>query len=180
MSRSLLPEQAFELESLLSTLHRRLFTLDADHLTQALPLAQLRVCLVLEEGPKTLSGLASALQVSMSAATQIATRLERIGLVCRKEIPEDRRSRLFLLTDEGAALMRSRRDIRLQRVALALNRLPPEARASVLSMLHILLEAADLSREAGAPSGEAVACADQRAVLEVLGSGCKVRVSDVH
>ena len=44
-----------------------------------LPLAQLRVCGVLCDGPRPMSAVSRELGVSLSAMTQIADRLERAG-----------------------------------------------------------------------------------------------------
>ena len=52
-------------------------------LADELPLAQLRVCAVLSEGPRAMSVLGRELGVSLSALTQIADRLERARLVKR-------------------------------------------------------------------------------------------------
>ena len=57
---------------------RQLFSAD-DHLAAELPLAQLRVCGMLYDGPHPMSVLSRELGVSLSAMTQIADRLERAG-----------------------------------------------------------------------------------------------------
>ena len=79
MSEELLLVQAGKLESLLPTLMRRLFTLDPSHPANDLPLAQLRVCTILQAGPRTVSAIGEELRISVSAATQIADRLEKAG-----------------------------------------------------------------------------------------------------
>ncbi|HZP82287.1 MAG TPA: MarR family transcriptional regulator [Chthonomonadaceae bacterium] len=137
-----LVEQAAQLECLLPKLMRRLFTLEPGHPVAELPLAQLRVCTLLQAGPRTLSAISEEAGVSVSAATQIADRLERAGLVERVAEPEDRRMKNLQLTAHGAELMRSRRETRVRRVACALERMTPEQRQGVLSSLHALLEAA--------------------------------------
>src|SRR5438128_8143690 len=89
-------EQAAQLECLLPKLMRRLFTLQ-DAVSQ-LPLAQLRLCTILQGGPRPMSVLGEELSISVSAVTQIADRLERAGLVERVSEAEDRRMRRLRLT----------------------------------------------------------------------------------
>lgn len=137
-----LAEQAALLECLLPKLMRRLFTLEPGHPVTELPIAQLRVCTLLQGGPRTLSAIGEEAGVSVSAATQIADRLERAGLVERVAEPEDRRMKNLQLTAHGAELMRSRRETRIRRVACALKQMTPEQREGVLSSLHTLLDAA--------------------------------------
>jgi DNA-binding MarR family transcriptional regulator len=141
MKDETLLDQAESLECLLPALMRRLFTLDPDHPTTELPLAQLRVCTVLQAGPRTMTALSEELGLSVSAVTQIADRLERAGFVERVGEPDDRRVRNLQLTPEGAAMMRSRREVRVRRMAEALERLSPEMRRTVLQALHALLDA---------------------------------------
>ena len=75
-------EEANKIASLLPALMRQLFTLD-DDLAVDLPLAQLRVCASLQDGPLPMSALSRELGVTLSAMTQIADRLERANLVSR-------------------------------------------------------------------------------------------------
>lgn len=77
------------------TVSREWFTLD-------LTMPQVRVLfLLLQEGPLRMSGLASTLDVSMSSATGLVDRLVDKELVGRWPDPDDRRSVLCALTDEG-------------------------------------------------------------------------------
>src|SRR5438552_12075572 len=141
MSEELLLVQAGKLESLLPTLMRRLFTLDPSHPANELPLAQLRVCTILQSGPRTVSSISEELGISVSAATQIADRLERSELVERVAERDDRRMKKLQLTAHGADVMRSRRETRVQGAAAVLEQLPPAARAEVLHALNVLLDA---------------------------------------
>ncbi|HZO88327.1 MAG TPA: MarR family transcriptional regulator [Chthonomonadaceae bacterium] len=142
MTHDTLQEQAAQLECLLPKLMRRLFTLEPDHPVTELSLAQLRVCTILQAGPRTLSAIGVELGISVSAITQIADRLERAGLVERVAGKDDRRTRLLQLTAHGAELMRSRRQARVRHAAEALEQLSPEKRETVLRALEALLEAA--------------------------------------
>jgi DNA-binding MarR family transcriptional regulator len=141
MSDEVLLAQAAKLESLLPKLMRRLFTLDPSHPANELPVAQLRVCTILQAGPRTVSAISEELGISVSAATQIADRLERAGYVERVAGQDDRRMKKLQLTVHGAEVMRSRRETRVRRAAAALEQLPPSARAEVLQALHVLLDA---------------------------------------
>src|SRR5215472_9587622 len=98
MNDESLISQAAKLECLLPKLMRRLFTLDPSHPANELPVAQLRVCVILQAGPRTVSAVSEELGISVSATTQIADRLERAGLVERVAERDDRRMKLLRLT----------------------------------------------------------------------------------
>jgi DNA-binding MarR family transcriptional regulator len=141
MDDETLMEQAIWLECSLPKLMRHLFALDPDHPAMELPLAQLRVCTILQAGPRTISSLGEELTISVSAVTQIADRLERAGFVERIAEPDDRRMRKLRLTQHGAAVMLSRREARVRRAMAALSTLPPANREAVLQAVRVLLDA---------------------------------------
>src|SRR5438477_7631090 len=89
--------QARAIAALFLPLARQLFTAD-DAVAAELPLAQLRVCGILYGGPRSMSVLGRELNVSLSAMTQIADRLERARLVKRVTVGDDRRVRCLQLT----------------------------------------------------------------------------------
>ena len=134
-------EQASEIECLLPKLMRRLFTLQDSNPVSELPLAQLRLCTILQAGPRSMTVLGDELSISVSAVTQIADRLERAGLVERIAETDARRMKRLRLTDSGGDLMRSRRAARVRRVAEVLEQLCPDERASALRALRALLNA---------------------------------------
>ena len=138
-----LREQAVQIEHLLPRLLRRLFTIERDHPATELPLAQLRVCTILQAGPRTLSAIGEELRISVSATTQIADRLEKVGMVERVSGQDDRRTKKLQLSPHGRALMQSRRDERIQRAVRALSEMPPDLRANAVQTLHALMEAVD-------------------------------------
>ncbi len=140
--KDLLCRQAAELETLLPTLMRRLFTLDRDNPVYDLPVAQLRVCSLLQSGPRALSNLSQELYISVSAMTQIADRLERAGMVERVSGAEDRRVRLLQLSPLGVERMQSRRAFRTDRAEEALLQLSQEERRAILEAVNLLLDAA--------------------------------------
>ncbi len=138
----LLRRQAAELESLLPALMRKLFTLDPDSPVSDLPVAQLRVCTLLQAGPRALSMLSQDLDISVSAMTQIADRLERAGMVERVPGADDRRVRLLQLSTQGLERMQYRRAFRIHRAEEALLQLSDAERPVLLEAVSRLLAAA--------------------------------------
>ena len=106
-----------------------------------LPLAQLRLCGILSEGPRPMSALSRALGVSLSALTQIADRLERARLVKRVAEGNDRRVRCLQLTARGEKMMRKRREARVLRTLAVLEHLSAPQREAVRASLEILVDA---------------------------------------
>jgi DNA-binding MarR family transcriptional regulator len=142
--------QAAHIERTLPEIARRLFTPDDEasgHSPLAeLPNAQLKVCYLLADGRRTVSQVAEGLNISASAVTQIADRLEKAALV-ERVAPErgdgsDRRARYLALTRYGADLMSARRRWRAERVERALSHLSERERAAILAALESLLDAA--------------------------------------
>lgn len=138
----LICRQAAELETLLPALMRKLFTLDPDSPVSDLPVAQLRVCTLLQAGPRALSNLSQDLDISVSAMTQIADRLERAGMVERVCGAEDRRVRLLQLSPLGLERMQYRRAFRTHRAEEALLQLTEAERTALLQAVTRLLAAA--------------------------------------
>jgi DNA-binding MarR family transcriptional regulator len=141
MKRCLLGEQAADLTNLLPRLMRAIFTLDGNDPTMELPVAQLRVCNLLHDGPRTISALARELRITVSAVTQIADRLESADLVERLAGKKDRRTRNLRLTGRGAEVLRSRRQGQVRRALEVLSLLAPTDRAKALKALAALLAA---------------------------------------
>jgi DNA-binding MarR family transcriptional regulator len=106
-----------------------------------LPLAQLRVCGILQNGARSMSALSRELGVTLSALTQIADRLERAGLVNRVAEEDDRRVRCLSLTPRGERIMLQREEYRIQRVLTVLDGMAPGERINVANALETLLRA---------------------------------------
>lgn len=71
-----------------------------------LSMAQLHILYTLQRsGPMTMSGLAEALNVSLSNATGLIDRIEERGLVGRARVPEDRRIVMIRVTPEGERML---------------------------------------------------------------------------
>src|SRR5438067_772845 len=134
-------DQAEELEDLLPRLMRRLFARDPALLTEELPVAQIRLCSILQDGPRTMTALSEELGISVSAITQLAIRLEKIRFVERVVHERDRRMRLLRLTEYGRETMRYRRELRVRSAANHLARLSGAGRADLLTALRALLDA---------------------------------------
>jgi DNA-binding MarR family transcriptional regulator len=170
MDNETLLEQASWLECLLPKLMRHLFALDPDHPAMELPLAQLRVCTILQAGPRTISSLGEELTISVSAVTQIADRLERAGFVERIAEPDDRRMRKLRLTPHGAAVVLSRREARVRRAMAALETLPPANREAVLQAVRVLLDASRVTAP-HVPGEEAADSPAEQRLLETTSVG---------
>jgi DNA-binding MarR family transcriptional regulator len=139
MNDELVVEQAKTITKLLPVIMRSLFTGEHDP-TAELPLAQLRVCSILQYGSRSMSSLSRELGVSLSALTQIADRLERANLVHRVSEANDRRIRCLQLTPGGEQMMRRQLAYRSERVLTVLKHMPTEKRGDVQAALEGLLE----------------------------------------
>jgi DNA-binding MarR family transcriptional regulator len=148
MGETLDREQAEAIASLMPALMRMLSTFDNDPAAQ-LPLAQLRVCTILCEGPRSMSALSREFGVSLSAMTRIADRLERAHLVKRVAEGKDRRVRRLQLTPSGEKIMRQRDDARVRSVSAVLAQLPARVRKGVRSTLETLMDACTAMKEEG-------------------------------
>lgn len=135
-----LHDQGARLEVLLRDLLRRLFVFDPEDPAAELPVTQLRVLSLLSRSSLTLTRLSEEMGCSVSAASQLADRLE--GLVRRVPDPHDRRCRVLELTDRGWEIVRRRTEKRVGRAAEALARLPHEQRVAAVAGLEALLQAA--------------------------------------
>jgi DNA-binding MarR family transcriptional regulator len=138
MAEECLDLEAEEFVVLLRQLIRQVFALDPEDPSTDLPVAQLRVCALLGDGPLTVTALAHELDISVSAATQVADRLEAAGLATRVTDQDDRRVRNLVLTPQGETLTHRRRTRRTQAARTLLGRLAPEERREVLSALAAL------------------------------------------
>jgi len=134
--------QAKRLESMLPVLMARLFRLDPDHPLAEMPLAQLRICVYLQAGPQSMSTISEEFKTSVSAVTQMADRLERGGFVERVVGSDDRRQKILRLTEYGAQVMRSRREMRVGRLLETLQKLSPEMRTTLIEAIEAFREAA--------------------------------------
>ncbi len=145
MGRTVPEEQATYFVGLLQSLLRGL-TVGSNDPAVELPLAQLRVCRVLGDGPRSISAISRELGVSLSAVTQIGDRLERAKLVRRVTEDNDRRVRCLQLTSHGETLLRLHDEERVRRMATLLERLTPKTRQRAAKMLETLVRATRATR----------------------------------
>jgi DNA-binding MarR family transcriptional regulator len=138
-------EQAAAFVGSLQSLLREL-TIGSTDAAIELPLAQLRVCRVLCDGPQSISAISRELGVSLSAVTQLADRLERAKLVRRLAEDTDRRIRCLQLTNRGEMLLRLHDAERIRRMAAALEQLTPKTRGEAAAALDMLVRASVAAR----------------------------------
>ncbi|SFB03468.1 DNA-binding transcriptional regulator, MarR family [Cohnella sp. OV330] len=115
--------------------------------TQKLSFTTLSVLHTLSrKSPMRLTELTAHEQVTQSGMTQLVTRLERDGLVERRPDPKDGRVVQVHLTEQGAAVIHSRRKERIARMMKFAEGLAPEemqAIASAIPALRRLVELGD-------------------------------------
>jgi DNA-binding MarR family transcriptional regulator len=89
-------------------------------------------------GPVTMSRLAEIEGVSRPAATGIASRLVQRGLVERRAHPDDRRSAMVVLTEEGRAVLEEGRRERTAVLAVQVDRLSDVERRQLAEAIDVL------------------------------------------
>ncbi len=104
--------------------------------------ARLSALSVLLSGPKTLTELAEAEQVSQATISRIAAGLIRTGLASRVPNPTDGRSARLEMTSAGRRLIGRGRQARVARLESALRRLKPEDREKLVLAIDALERAA--------------------------------------
>ncbi|MEU0494153.1 MarR family transcriptional regulator [Mycobacterium sp. NPDC006124] len=95
-----------------------------------------RLC---REGPLRLTTLATKEGISQPSMTQLITRLERQGFVCRIADPEDGRVTLVGITERGQEAVADRRHSRRERLAELLGTLSPDERKGLQLSAHVAL-----------------------------------------
>lgn len=133
-------ENAALVEEMLPRLMRTLYKAQENDPIQNLPVAQVRVLRVLFNGPKNHSAVSDELGISVSAVTQVANRLEAVGMVERNESVSDRRVKNLKLTEYGLKCMKERQDYRVMRTMEALSSISPESQARLIASLDELIE----------------------------------------
>ena len=123
-----------------ATVHRVLELLAEDLAELALSPAEVNALFHLggDDGPVTVAALLVATGQRGSTLTGVISRLEERGLVARAINPDDRRSFLLSLTDDGAAAAAEVRAAFVRREAMTLERLPRQAADDFLRVLHAL------------------------------------------
>jgi MarR family 2-MHQ and catechol resistance regulon transcriptional repressor len=111
------------------------------------------------KGPMLLSEVQRRILVSSGGITYLVDRLEKRGLVERRDCPGDRRARLAALTPAGTGLMRS---IFPEHAAVIRDALAPLSRADKRAAIHLLRpvirgNAAEATAELAEPSDASAA-----------------------
>ena len=99
------------------------FLTDRTDLSASALFAINRLC---REGPIRLTTLAAKEGISQPSMTQLITRLERQGFVCRIADPEDGRATLVGITEHGQDAVDDRRRSRRERLTELMDTLTPE------------------------------------------------------
>ena len=106
-----------------------------------LPVGQMRMMRLLAVRSWTPSSLGDELGLSVSAVTQMANRLDAIGLVTRTEDPMDRRVKHLSLTTLGLDLMTKRQERRVHHLASVLALIPESRQQEIIEAMEELLDA---------------------------------------
>ena len=140
-------EQVDELVSAVLTASRVLVAVSAlslDGLDGALTLPQFRTLVVLSgHGEMNLNRLAEILHVNSSSAMRMADRLLAMGLVTRRENPDNRRHTLIGTTPEGLAIVRNVTTRRRREIKKIVARMHVDDRNALVRALGAFAAAAE-------------------------------------
>jgi len=91
-----------------------------------------------QQGAQRVGALAEAVAVTAPSMTRIINALEAEGLVLRQPDPDDGRAQVVAMTDEGAALLASGREVRVAVLRRRLAELPAGERDRLEAALPAL------------------------------------------
>ncbi len=140
-------DRAILVEGLLPRVLRTLFKPDPNDPLVEVPVGQMRMLRLLAMKAWTPSNLGEELGLSVSAVTQMANRLDTIGLVSRIEDPSDRRVKHLTLTPLGLEMMQKRQDRRVHRLESVLTNLTGDRQVEFIQMLEELIQASAMAEE---------------------------------
>jgi DNA-binding MarR family transcriptional regulator len=89
------------------------------------------LALLRDDGPQRITELAAREAVAQPSMTTLVSRLERYGLVERREDPADRRAVLAVITGEGERVLTERRRARAAALSERLERLDADERRAL-------------------------------------------------
>jgi len=95
------------------------------------------------KGPMLLSEVQRRILVSSGGITYLVDRLEKRGLVERRDCPGDRRARLAALTPEGQALVTSIFPEHAEMIRRAIATLGPEEKETAIRLLRTIQKAGE-------------------------------------
>lgn len=151
MSESFLDESLYRLDDLMQHIFRNLYRKIRQHVTVEITESQFALCkLVKRRGRMTVSELADALGVSLSAVTVTADRLCRAGLLERQRDQNDRRVVWLALTAHGDRVVSEMLEVWYRTVKSYFARLPAGDVEKLVSICERLVEIARADDEAGA------------------------------
>jgi DNA-binding MarR family transcriptional regulator len=108
-----------------------------DPLTGATP-AQLSALSVLMSGPKTLGELAAAEQVRAPTISRLAAEMERVGLIRRRDDPNDARVVRVDMSAKGRRVLGKGRELRIADIEGRVRRLDLDDRATLAKAIAII------------------------------------------
>jgi DNA-binding MarR family transcriptional regulator len=124
---------------------RALGALIAESLTSVetiVTMPQLRVLILVDREPMSMSAIAADLGVHASNATRTCERLVQAGLLDRRTAEEDRRRVVLSLTRKGKLLLDRVMDHRRERIVEILEQMAPDDRAALAASLQAFAEVA--------------------------------------
>jgi DNA-binding MarR family transcriptional regulator len=140
-------EELDQLVTALLTASRALVGVSARSLVdveETVTVTQFRTLVVLRaHGVSRLNRLSDRLQVNASTALRTVERLMAVGLVDRRENPDDRREVVIELTDRGRQLVDEVTARRRRAIEAIVRSMPVEQRAAMVEALLAFAEAAD-------------------------------------
>jgi len=142
-------ERAARIEALASRMRQASGTLHPEGwLDLDLTITQLKALLVVQaRQPLTLTALASAIGVAQTSASALVERLVRLGMLSRRDDPENRRQIRLELASEGEAVLHRIEERSAQRTREALALMSPEGLAALETALADLTAALERRRD---------------------------------
>lgn len=123
----------------------------ADVARHGLTMGEFAVVEVLyHKGPMLLSEVQRRVLVSSGGITYLVDRLEKRGLVERRDCPGDRRARLAALTEEGTALVAGIFPEHAARIKAVLSGLGKKEKREAIRLLRVIIEGAGEPAPGGA------------------------------
>jgi DNA-binding MarR family transcriptional regulator len=107
---------------------------------RGLSMSQVGALFRIRHGASGVSDIGDDLGVTSAAASQMLERLVQQGLIIRSEDPNDRRSKLLVLTDKGHEILRESIQARQQWIEELADRMTTEEKELALGVLHFLIE----------------------------------------
>ena len=107
-----------------------------------IPVAQVRVLLMLNDGPTTPSKLSAELGMAPSAISQVIKRLRLGGWVNHSGDDDDQRVRHIHLSEKGAEILKERMQLRIASAEPRVSQLSDDEQSQLISILQklVLLE----------------------------------------